>query len=48
MSDILMPALSPTMREKVQMVTEPPSRTILALPIGTMKSGSVGTSKAWP
>ena len=36
------------MREKVQMVIWLPARTILALPIGTMKSGSVGTSKPWP
>ena len=39
---------TPTMRENAVMVTASPGRTILALPIGTIQSGSVGTWKLWP
>ena len=38
----------PTMIEKAVMVTSAPARTTLALPIGSTKSGSVGTSKVCP
>ena len=37
-----------TISEKAVMVTSPPSRRTLALPIGTTKSSSFGTSKLWP
>ena len=37
-----------TMSEKATIVTWLPGRTIRALPIGTMKSGSSGTGTRWP
>jgi hypothetical protein len=36
------------MIEKAVIVTSLPARSILALPIGRMKSGSSGTSNDWP